>query len=631
MKAGARVYHSSTRVSLRYLSWPWVAGLLALLSLVLHGPLLPQFSSAVPSDLGDPLLNTWILWWNAQRLPLTEAYWNAPAFAPAPNAFALSETLLGLTWLTTPLQWLGASPLVAYNAMFVLEPVLNGLSAYWLCITLTGRRDAALVGALAFAFAPYHVAQLSHLQTQATFFMPVALVGLHRYWASGSWRWLLLFSAAMILNALVCGYFLLFFSVLLGLAIAWMTIHSRDFRKLGAVLAVFVIAMMVLSPVILRYRTVQREWNLHRTIVEVEGFSADLSSIALGSPHLALWPNPTPVHRPEMAGYPGIVIGALLVAAAIIAVRDRRAPPSISRWQDLLVRVLSFLSLSVLMVGIVAFSMGGVTYKVFGIALDLGLLAALLSSRFTAWVRSGSPSALYTTGAIVASILALGPVGRAFGHRFWYKPPFAWLMTLPGFDSARVPALFSSVEIICFSTLAAFAVSRIWPSPTRSSLWAIAGVSLAIVLDGWVTLPVVPAPKPLPVPVAADLVVELPTRGFAEDVAAMYRGMTHGRPVVNGYSGWLPPHYAQLQADLRADCVKSLEGLRGGRSMDAVIWRGDSSAAVIDAGLKAMWSGATREETADVIVYRQPRTPPETDQKKMRCHATRTTTHVERP
>ena len=71
--------------------------------------------SSIAGDLGDPLLNTWILWWNAQQIPLTDAYWNAPSFAPMPNALALSETLLGLTWLTTPLQWLGASPLVAYN------------------------------------------------------------------------------------------------------------------------------------------------------------------------------------------------------------------------------------------------------------------------------------------------------------------------------------------------------------------------------------------------------------------------------------------------------------------------------------------------------------------------------------
>ena len=63
-------------------------------------------------------------------MPFTAAYWNAPAFAPAPHVLALSETLLGLTWLTSPLQWLGASPLVAYNVLVLATPVLNGLSMY---------------------------------------------------------------------------------------------------------------------------------------------------------------------------------------------------------------------------------------------------------------------------------------------------------------------------------------------------------------------------------------------------------------------------------------------------------------------------------------------------------------------
>ena len=135
------------RSPLRFLSWPWVAGLLSLLTLVMHAELIEGIGVSIAGDLGDPLLNTWILWWNAQQVPLTDAYWNAPSFAPMPNALALSETLLGLTWLTTPLQWMGASALVAYNVMFILAPVLNGLSAYWLCLVLTSRRDAALIGA----------------------------------------------------------------------------------------------------------------------------------------------------------------------------------------------------------------------------------------------------------------------------------------------------------------------------------------------------------------------------------------------------------------------------------------------------------------------------------------------------
>src|SRR5207247_3915451 len=114
-----------------------------------------RFRSTVPSDLGDPLLTIWILWWNAHHIPFTAAYWNAPIFAPAPYTLALSETLLGVAWLTTPLQWLGASPLVAYNVMYVATPIFNGLAAYWLCLTLTRRPYAAAIRGPAYALGPY--------------------------------------------------------------------------------------------------------------------------------------------------------------------------------------------------------------------------------------------------------------------------------------------------------------------------------------------------------------------------------------------------------------------------------------------------------------------------------------------
>lgn len=596
-----------------------MAALLVALSLAQHASLLAQLHSSIASDLGDPLLNTWILWWNAQRIPLTDAYWNAPSFAPAPNTFALSETLLGLTWLTTPLQWLGATPLLAYNVMFIAEPVLNGLSAFWLCLTLTGRRDAALIGALAFAFAPYHASQLSHLQTRAMFFMPMVLVGLHRYWTTRDRRWLALSSLAMLLNGLVCGYFLLYFSVLVGLAIVWLTVASRDLRRGAAATAAIAIAVVLMWPVIATYRGVQRELNLRRSINDIEQMSADLSSIGLGSPHLAAWPLHTPLHRPERAGYPGIVIAGLIGVAAVVSARDRRKPIAAQPWRRRLVLALGSLSVLVVIAGLVVVATGGVSYKVFGIALDIGLLAALMSARFTSLIRSGSIAGLYATGVVVSSMLALGNVGRVAGHRFWYKPPFAWLMTLPGFDSSRVPALFSLVCVVCLAVLAALAIRRLWPAPTRASMAATVSIAIAIVIDGWARVPVVAAPQPMPVAVQADLVVELPTHGYVEDVAAMYRGMTHGRPVVNGYSGWVPPHYISIQGDLRRDCVKSLESVRGGRSMDAVIWRQHASAGTIDTQLRQLWPSAAREETADVIVYRQSRSPAISDSAKTSC------------
>lgn len=104
-------------------TWRFVL-LLVGLTLGLHAALLPRFASAIASDLGDPLLNIWIFWWNVFHVPLTDSYWNAPAFTPAPNALALSETLLGLTWMTSPLQWLGSSPVTAYNAAGVAVTII---------------------------------------------------------------------------------------------------------------------------------------------------------------------------------------------------------------------------------------------------------------------------------------------------------------------------------------------------------------------------------------------------------------------------------------------------------------------------------------------------------------------------
>ncbi|HWI19072.1 MAG TPA: hypothetical protein VNT81_15065 [Vicinamibacterales bacterium] len=588
--------------SLRWLSWPWVAGLLTVLTVGMHAELIPRLADALPADLGDPLLNTWILWWNAQQLPLTEAYWNAPAFAPMTRALALSETLLGLTWLTTPLQWLGASPVAAYNVMYIAEPLLNGLSAYWLCMVLTSRRDAALIGALAFAFAPYHATQVSHIQTDATFFMPAALAALHLYWTTARWRWLAVFGAATTLNALVCGYFLLFFSVLLGIVLVWLTIATRDLRKLGAVTGVLVAMILAISPVILMFRTVRAEYNLVRSVEEMQRNSADATSMFLGSNHLLVWPFATAPDKPELAAYPGAVIVLLIVAGGIMAWRSRQP----LREPALIVGLLG-LSIATVVVSAAFFPR---PYKAISVGLYLAIIAVFASRRFRVALRSASMPVLYLTALVAASALALGPVGRVFGHRFWYKPPYTLFLGLPGFDAARVPALFASIEIVCLAVLAAFAVTRLWPVVSRTSLAATAAIGLLLVVDGWVVLPVVAVPPPPPPSLRADMVIELPAYGWVENVQAMYRGMTHGRPVVNGYSGYVPPHFHQLQLELFKDCVATLDRVRSGRSMDAVIWKNAGAALAIDGQLRSVWPDAIREETAAAIVYHQPRSLP---------------------
>ncbi|MEN3338908.1 MAG: hypothetical protein V7647_2584, partial [Acidobacteriota bacterium] len=191
------------------------------LTIVLTWPLALHPGSLVPHDPGDPLLNVWIMSWNARVLPLTSAWWNAAQFFPAQGATAFSEHLLGLSVLTTPVILLTGNPLLAYNVAFLASFLFSALSAYALTFSIARRHDAALVAGLAFGFAPYRMSQLAHVQVLSAYWMPLALAGLHRYFDDGRGRWLVLFAGAWLLQALTCGYYFFYLSVLIGLWLLW--------------------------------------------------------------------------------------------------------------------------------------------------------------------------------------------------------------------------------------------------------------------------------------------------------------------------------------------------------------------------------------------------------------------------
>ena len=106
------------------------------LTIVLTWPLILHPGSVVPNDLGDPLLNTWIMSWNARVLPLSTSWWNGAQFFPVEGATAFSEHLLGLSIMTTPVILVTGNPLLAYNLAFFGSFVLCALSAYALTFSV---------------------------------------------------------------------------------------------------------------------------------------------------------------------------------------------------------------------------------------------------------------------------------------------------------------------------------------------------------------------------------------------------------------------------------------------------------------------------------------------------------------
>jgi hypothetical protein len=76
---------------------------------------------------------------------------------------------------------------------------------------------------------------------------------------------------------------------------------------------------------------------------------------------------------------------------------------------------------------------------------------------------------------------------------------------------------------------------------------------IALLADSWPRpIPTVELPDSYRLPAAAQhaAILELPGGTVLGDIAAMVRGMTHRRPVVNGYSGHVPPPYVVLKTAL---------------------------------------------------------------------------------
>jgi hypothetical protein len=534
-------------------------------------PLILRGGSAFPHDAGDPALNTWLLWWSTTRLPLSTEWWNAAMFYPSRNVMALSELLIGLLPITAPVQWVTGNPLLAYNVAFFLSFPLCGLAAYLLALELTGRRDVSILAGLVFAFGPYRMNELSHLQMLSYYWAPVALWALHRYLRDPRVPWLVVFAGAWLMQSLSNGYALFHLSVLVVLWLIWFV---RDIRKMAPIAAAWAVALLVMAPALLAYRAAHAQFHLARDINEIQQFSTNLAGFLSAPPELALWGGRLLPSQYGTAMFPGITVAILLIAGIAYAIRSRRpSTPSRSSFRRFLAvvsGVCALIALSALMFG--PWAVGSLLtvsnfHKPFSLAVLFGLVWFASGDRWRSMWGSRSTLAFYVCGAVVMYLLALGPAPMFFGRQILYEPPYAWLMRLPGFDVLRVPARFGMPALLCQAVIVALILARwLLPESPRRSLMVLA-IGIGVLADGWVRLPLIAAPA---APSAAfdelaktgaRAVIELPAGEPIVDFPAMYRSMFHGLPVANGFSGFAPPHYLPLVYAIGHDRFAALEEL----------------------------------------------------------------------
>lgn len=484
-----------------------------LLTFALNAPLLPRLADALPGNLGDPMLNAWILGWVSEAL-VSHPWdlWDAPIFHPHLNTLAYSEHLLGVALFVAPVYWLTGNAILTYNVAFLAGYAFAGFAMFVLVRRLTGRADAAAVAGVLFACSPYLTSsQVARVQMLTCGWSVVALAELHRFIDIGRRRALVGFVACWALQALSNMYL----GVFLALPIGVVVLHAGLVRRprLGAtpllqILAGGLVLAVLLAPVLVVYDRVQADMGFSHGLDTVKQYSADVRS------YLSVWVDRDPSWLwPEISAdravYPGAAVIVLAGLGLWVAVRRR---------------------------------------------VDAALRSAALP---------------YAAVALTAFTLSLGPEPSAWERPLGIGSPYGLLLDLvPGFDGFRAPARFAFEVLVALSVLAGLGMLRLAAAtPLRRGV-ALAALAVLVVADArrpfpWVEP--VPAEDPsttaayswlaaqprgpvLKLPITSHFQAQRPDLGASVTLRYQLAALRHRQPLINGSSGFVTPLVTLFQS-----------------------------------------------------------------------------------
>lgn len=246
------------------------------------------------NDNGDCQLNEWIVSWVAHQLPRAPlALYDANIFHPEPRTLAFSEPLLVPALLGAPLRWLGASPVLTYNALLLLGLWLTGLAGFLVAWRFTNDALAGLLGGCLLAFHPQTLTRLPHLQAHYAAFLPLALLFFDRLLEARRRRDAVWLGCCVALLSLTSGYWAALAAAALGTAAlvrAPELLSSARALLPSLALSVFVAAVLALPP-LLPYWRAHREQGLTRSLDEAKSFASEPQNY-LATParvHYGLW------------------------------------------------------------------------------------------------------------------------------------------------------------------------------------------------------------------------------------------------------------------------------------------------------------------------------------------------------
>ncbi|HTK28158.1 MAG TPA: hypothetical protein VL309_01310 [Vicinamibacterales bacterium] len=247
---------------------------------------------------------------------------------PLTNTLANVENLLGWQPLYALLRALGATVTFSYNTLIVGSFLLSAAGARLLARRLGANEEGACLAGVVFAFVPFHLAHVIHLQTMAVCWAPIAFLCLDRYLVEGRALDLAGTAASAVLCFLSGLYIGLFLAIALPLYAGAILLASRaplDRRRLAALAGAGLASAAALWPVVDHYLRWAHAFGYSHPIGVMTRFSIELLALAKVPFWLAVWSGSgyPGITTHESAAFPGIVATVLVILAFRGGDRDK--------------------------------------------------------------------------------------------------------------------------------------------------------------------------------------------------------------------------------------------------------------------------------------------------------------------
>jgi hypothetical protein len=623
-------------------------------TVVMTYPIAFRLADHVPM-IGDPQFSAWTLAWGAHHLATLnfQDLFGGNIFYPEPWAMTFSDHLLGWQPVVLPIYALTGNIILAQNLTLMLAVALAGYFMYLLVRRLTGSEAASIFAGLAFTFMPFRFPHLAHLSLSGFFWMPLALLCLHRLIGSGGWRlgseirnppslrpqtanpkpqvrWGLLGGAAAAMQfncGLYQGVFLGLLAVLFVLFLVPISGAWRRGRFWGSVAAGALVFAAGSVWWVLPYVRAHAVLGLTRSAIEVQRYSCVLSDYVKAPPTCRLlyalgWPSG---EYDRWTAWQGLTVVAMALAGLLAAARTWPAgvprPGTRREMTSLLLAggaTAALLAGAILLLGEGEILSRGPAAQLAPAHRPLALAGLALVGAVTVLLAGLTrlralghyvfrPAFFYATAAVIFLLLSLGPVVSVTPERPLGMGPYRWLWAnVPWLSGMRSVERLSQMVSLCLTVLAGLGVAAVLGrlrGPRRRAIFGV-GVSVLVIAESWA------APLPMPrVPLGddayalarwlaqqpADVVichVPFPRTDQDEEWQAVYDHLSifHWRRMLNGYSGFQPRLYPIIRERMVA--------FPGSEAMEVLRLAG---VRYVVSGLNRLPGVPGRDETAEAV------------------------------